>query len=155
MWESAQWIRIPPDELKQKQIYHGDLGGRFAYFRCEQALPEKAHLTVCLTAVSRYRLWVNEQPVLSGPCKGDLNRQYYETVELTPYLRAGKNVFAVQVLFNDPDVARDQTDERAAIYGVVGAGNCHSLAMEGSIFDGDGEIIGSVTTAQACAWRVN
>jgi len=67
MWESAQWIRIPPDELKQKQIYHGDLGGRFAYFRCEQALPEKAHLTVCLTAVSRYRLWVNEQPVLSGP----------------------------------------------------------------------------------------
>lgn len=35
MWESAQWIRIPPDELKQKQIYHGDLGGRFAYFRCE------------------------------------------------------------------------------------------------------------------------
>ena len=153
MWESAQWIRIPPDELKQKQIYHGDLGGRFAYFRCEQALPEKARLTVCLTAVSRYRLWVNEQPVLSGPCKGDLNRQYYETVELTPYLRAGKNVFAVQVLFNDPDVARDQTDERAAIYGVVGAGNCHSLAMEGSIFDGDGEIIGSVTTGQA-DWRV-
>lgn len=100
MWESAQWIRIPPDELKQKQIYHGDLGGRFAYFRCEHALPEKAHLTVCLTAVSRYRLWVNEQPVLSGPCKGDLNRQYYETVELTPYLRAGKNVFAGPVRFS-------------------------------------------------------
>jgi len=153
MWESAQWIRIPPDELKQKQIYHGDLGGRFAYFRCEQALPEKAHLTVCITAVSRYRLWVNEQPVLSGPCKGDLNRQYYETVELTPYLRAGKNVFAVQVLYNDPDMARDQTDERAAIYGVVGAGNCHALAIEGKITDRNGESIGSVTTGQA-DWRV-
>ncbi len=153
MWESAQWIRIPPEELKQKQIYHGDLGGRFAYFRCEQALPEKAHLTVCLTAVSRYRLWVNEQPVLSGPCKGDLNRQYYETVELTPYLRAGKNVFAVQALYNDPDIARDQTDERAAIYGVVGAGSCHALAMEGTIKNKDGNAIGSITTGQA-DWRV-
>ena len=47
MWESAQWIRIPPDELKQKQIYHGDLGGRFAYFRCEQALPDKYRRALC------------------------------------------------------------------------------------------------------------
>ncbi len=153
MWESAQWIRIPPDELIQKQIYHGDLGGRFAYFRCEQSLPENARLTACITAVSRYRLWVNEQPVLSGPCKGDLNRQYYETVELTPYLQAGKNVFAVQVLYNDPDIARDQTDERAAIYSVVGAGNCHALAVEGKITDGYGKSIGSVSTGRA-DWRV-
>ncbi len=153
MWESAKWIRIPPDELKQRQIYHGDLGGRFAYFRCEQVLPEAAHLTVCITAVSRYRLWVNEQPVLSGPCKGDLNRQYYETVELTPYLHSGKNVLAVQVLYNDPDIARDQTGERAAIYGVVSAGSCHALAMEGNIYDRDGKLIGSVTTGQT-DWRV-
>ena len=153
MWETAQWIRIPPDELEQKHIYHGDLGGRFAYFRCEQVLPEDARLTACITAVSRYRLWVNGQPVLSGPCKGDLSRQYYETVELTPYLRAGKNVFAVQVLYNDPDMARDQTDERAALYGVVGAGSCHALAMDGEIKDKDGKIIGTITTGQA-GWRV-
>ncbi len=153
MWESAQWIRIPPDELKKKQICHGDLGGRFAYFRCESTLPEDARLTVCITAVSRYRLWVNEQPVLSGPCKGDRNRQYYETAELTPCLRAGKNVFAVQVLYNDPDIARDQTDERAAIYGVVGAGNCHALAIEGNITDRNGKTVGSVSTGQA-DWRV-
>lgn len=153
MWESAQWIRIPPDELKQKQIYHGDLGGRFAYFRCEQVLPENARLTVCITAVSRYRLWVNGQPVLSGPCKGDPGRQYYETVDLTPCLRGGKNVFAVQVLYNDPDIARDQTDERAAIYGVAGAGNSHALAVEGIIQDGNGKSIGSVSTGEA-DWRV-
>ena len=42
-------------------------------------LPEKARLTADITAVSRYRLWVNGTPVLSGPCKGDLNRQYYES----------------------------------------------------------------------------
>lgn len=153
MREQTQWIRIPQEEMARKQIFHGDLGGRFAYFRCEQALPADARLTACITAVSRYRLWVNEVPVLSGPCKGDCNRQYYETVELTPYLRAGKNVFAVQVLFNDPDIAKDQTDTRAAIYGVVGAGNCHALAMDGPITDAGGQTVGAVTTGQA-PWKV-
>ena len=153
MWETAQWIRLPPGELKQKQVYHGDLGGRFAYFRCEQILPEGALLTARITAVSRYRLWVNGRPVLSGPCKGDMNRQYYETVELTPCLRTGKNVFAVQVLYNDPDIARDQTDERAAIYGVVGAGSGHALAVDGAIMDTEGQVIGSITTGQA-DWKV-
>lgn len=56
MWEQAQWIRIPREELEQKRIVHGDLGGRFAYFRCERVLPEDARLSVCITAVSRYRL---------------------------------------------------------------------------------------------------
>ena len=153
MKERTQWIRIPREELARKQIFHGDLGERFAYFRCEQTLPKDAHLTACVTAVSRYRLWVNGKPVLSGPCKGDLNRQYYETVELTPYLRTGKNVFAVQVLFNDPDIARDQTDTRAAIYGVVGAGNCHALAVDGEIISADGKTVGSVTTGLA-PWKV-
>ena len=153
MQKQTQWIRIPREELERKQIFHGDLGGRFAYFRCEQALPAHACLTARITAVSRYRLWANGTPVLSGPCKGDLNRQYCETVELTPYLRAGKNVFAVQVLYNDPDIARDQTDTRAAIYGVVGAGNCHALAVDAKITDADGRIIGDLTTGQA-DWRV-
>ena len=62
-------------------------------------------------------------------------------------------MFAVQVLYNDPDIARDQTDERAAIYGVVSAGNCHALALEGEIKNPDGRIIGSITTGQA-DWRV-
>ena len=153
MREQTQWIRIPQEELARKQIFHGDLGGRFAYFRCEQTIPAGACLTADITAVSRYRLWVNGMPILSGPCKGDLNRQYYETVELTPYLREGKNVFAVQVLFNDPDLARDQMDTRAAINGVVSTGNCHALALDGDITDPDGKVLSSVTTGQA-DWRV-
>lgn len=153
MWNEVQWIKIPDMELRDKQILHGDLGGRFAYFRLEQELPTDAHLTARITAVSRYRLWVNDQAVLSGSCKGDLNRQYYETVSLTPYLHAGKNVFAVQVLYNDPDIARVQTDERAAIYGVVGAGNCHALAIDGDITDAFGRVIGTISTGKAL-WRV-
>ena len=62
-------------------------------------------------------------------------------------------IFAVQVLFNDPDVAKDQTDTRAAIYGVVGAGNCHALAVDGEIIGAEGKAVGSVTTGQAL-WKV-
>ena len=153
MWEKVQWIRVPAEELERKRIFHGDAGGRFAYFRCEQELPDGAALTMNITAVSRYRLWVNGQAVLSGPCKGDLNRQYFETVELTPYLRSGRNVFAAQVLYNDPDIAGHQTDERASIYGVVGAGRCHALAAEGEILDAAGRKAGTVTTGEA-PWKV-
>lgn len=83
MWQNARWLKVPMEEIKRKEIYHGDMTGRFAYFRCEMELPEKAQLTVDISASSRYRLWVNGSPVLSGPCKGDERRQYYETVELT------------------------------------------------------------------------
>ena len=153
MRDDTIWIRLPAEELKQKRIFHGDLGGRFAYFRCEKMLPKDARLTASITAVSRYRLWINGVPVLSGPCKGDMERQYYETVDLTCFLREGKNVFAVQVLYNDPDIGRDQTDERAAIYGVVGAGRCHALAVDGEIQDRDGRIIASVSTGKSI-WKV-
>jgi len=29
MREQTQWVRIPREELARKQIFHGDLGGRF------------------------------------------------------------------------------------------------------------------------------
>ena len=118
-WNETRWLKLPEEEIREKGIYAGDLGGRFAYFRCEAALPKGCSLHALITANSRYRLFVNGQAVLSGPCKGDLHRQYYEEVALDEYLIEGKNVFAAQVLYNDPYIAGEQTDERAAIYGVI------------------------------------
>lgn len=34
-----------------------------------------------------------------GPCKGDYEIWYYDTLELLPYLKAGKNVIAAEVLY--------------------------------------------------------
>ena len=51
MWNEVQWIKIPDMELRDKQILHGDLGGRFAYFRLEQELPTDARLTARLFPV--------------------------------------------------------------------------------------------------------
>ncbi len=158
MWNKAKWLKLPMKELETKRIYHGDLGGRFAYYRCEVTLPEHAdekqlQLTADISANSRYRLWVNGQPVLSGPCKGDTFRQYYETVDLSACLLPGKNVFCAQVLYCDPDIAAIQTDDRASIYGVIGQRCGHRFVMEGEITDADGTVLASVTTG--CAdWQV-
>lgn len=153
MWEKASWLGISQNELAEKKIFHGDLAGRFAYFRCEMQLPAHCTLSLGITANSRYRLWINEKAVLSGPCKGDRFRQYYETVDVTPWLCEGKNLFCVQVLYCDPDAVERQTEERAAIYGVIGRQCGHRLAVEGTVLDAMGTEIGTVTTGIA-DWRV-
>lgn len=157
MWKDALWLKVPHTEIVEKQIYHGDMTGRFAYFRCEADLPSDAALTVDITANSRYRLWVNGNPVLSGPAKGDLHRQYYDTVDLTKYLTAGRNCFCVQVLYCDPDTAEVQTDQRASLYGVISPRAGHRLALEGDIVNKDGEVVGTITTGKAdwCVWLDN
>ncbi len=59
-------------------------------------MPEKAKVMV--SADSRYKLYVNGSLVEVGPCKGDKEIWYYDTLKLTPYLKIGKNVIAVEVL---------------------------------------------------------
>lgn len=46
---------------------------------------------------NRYRLFVNGQPVCFGPARGDILNWRYETVNLAPYLKKGKNVLAAVV----------------------------------------------------------
>ena len=111
-WDHARWIKIPAEEYQDRKVYARDDGGRFAYFRCEAVLPEKCSLRALVSASSRYRLFINGKAVLSGPLKGDRFRQYYEEIDLTEYLTAGRNVFAAQVLYSDPYLAEEQTARR-------------------------------------------
>jgi hypothetical protein len=53
---------------------------------------------VNISADSRYRLFVNGVSVCAGPCKGDANVWYYETVDLSEYLVDGENVITASVL---------------------------------------------------------
>ena len=153
VWERAKWIGLPLEEIHEKNIYHGDLTGRFAYFRCEQTIYEQASLKISITACSRYRLWVNGKSVLSGPCKGDMQRHFYETLDVTDYLINGKNVFAMQVLYCDPNTVVSQSDERASIFGVNTPLGGHRAAVEGEIIGANGREIGTVTTGIA-VWKV-
>ncbi len=52
---------------------------------------------VHVTADNRYQLWVNGERVAWGPARGDLNHWRYETVDLAPHLKAGRNVLAAVV----------------------------------------------------------
>lgn len=59
-------------------------------------IPERAQFLV--SADSRYKLYVNGELAEAGPCKGDREVWYYDTLELAPYMQKGKNVIAVEVL---------------------------------------------------------
>ena len=77
---------------------HGSGRNVHAYFRREVFLkeaPQRAELN--LFADSRYHLYVNGAFVQYGPVRHYPERPLYDSHDLTPHLRAGKNVIAVHV----------------------------------------------------------
>lgn len=85
------WIRPKNNIAKEKPMRM--LFRRTFYF---DEMPETAKLMV--SADSRYKLYANGRLVEVGPCKGDSEVWYYDTLELVSYLRTGRNVIAVEVL---------------------------------------------------------
>ncbi|BCS33590.1 hypothetical protein TBR22_A28170 [Luteitalea sp. TBR-22] len=74
----------------------------FAYgvyhFRRAFDLPTvPARFVVHVSADNRYQLFVNGTRVVSGPARGHLSAWPYETIDLAPQLRAGRNVLAAVV----------------------------------------------------------
>jgi len=87
-WQ-AQWISHPTVSQYIYGVFH---------FRKTIDLAQKPDAYIVhVSADNRYRLFVNGQPVCSGPARGDLLNWNYETVNLAPYLQAGKNVLAAVV----------------------------------------------------------
>jgi hypothetical protein len=64
----------------------------------EVADAKTARLEVHVSGDSRYLFYCNGELVGRGPAKGDVNHQFYESLELTPRLRSGRNVLAALVL---------------------------------------------------------
>ena len=93
MWK-AKWIWCD-NRLGTTNREH-----ELVYFRRTFDVPadRPCSLVVHVTADSRYRLYLNGHSVSVGPAKGDNHTHYYETVDLTGRLKAGKNVLAVKVL---------------------------------------------------------
>lgn len=85
----ASWIYCSSAPVRDYGIFH---------FRKTFDLPGKpSSFIINVSADNRYRLFVNGQPVCSGPARGDLYNWYFETVDIAPYLNAGKNVVAALV----------------------------------------------------------
>ncbi|MFD0717090.1 family 78 glycoside hydrolase catalytic domain [Paenibacillus sp. GCM10027626] len=72
---------------------------RTCYFRKSFHVPaEGGKLTVHISADSRYTLFINGSRVCSGPAKGDIAHQFYDTVVLDPWLKPGENIISVVVI---------------------------------------------------------
>ena len=86
---AALWIS-PPD-------VPGDAFGVFHFRRAFELSAPPDRFLVHVSADNRYRLYVNGRQVSSGPQRSDLMHWRYETLDLAPHLRAGRNVLAALV----------------------------------------------------------
>ena len=98
---SASWIwsaegshAAPPPDAATPSHY------QVRYFRrtFDVADPAAVHLTVHVSADSRYLFFCNGTCLGRGPAKGDVNHHFYETFDLAPHLHRGRNVLAALVL---------------------------------------------------------
>ena len=86
---NALWIAVPEASQKDYGIY---------YFRKDINLDKQpGKFVVYVTGDTRYKLYVNGTLASLGPARNDSKHWNYETVDLAPYLKEGKNVFAAQV----------------------------------------------------------
>lgn len=86
---SAEWISHPNHSLFDYGVFH------FRRSFNLSDLPETFFVHV--SADNRYKLYVNGQRVSIGPARGDLEQWRFETIDLAPFLRSGKNVLAAVV----------------------------------------------------------
>jgi alpha-L-rhamnosidase len=86
---NAKWIAAPNDNGLEYGVY---------YFRKSIDLASKpASFSIHISADNRYKLFVNGTLVSLGPARGDTYFWNYETVDLSPYLKAGKNSISALV----------------------------------------------------------
>src|SRR4249920_1154516 len=86
---AARWISHPTAPSEAYGVFH--------FRRTFELVSRPEHFVVHVSADNRYRLFVNGRQVSSGPQRSDLMHWRYETVDLAPHLRAGKNVLAALV----------------------------------------------------------
>ena len=86
---AASWIAPPGVPADSFTVFHA---------RRTFDLPSApAHFVVHVSADNRYRLFVNGEQISSGPQRSDVTHWRYETIDLAPRLRAGRNVIAAIV----------------------------------------------------------
>ncbi len=102
---SAQWITCPDAPERDAFVFH---------FRKVLDLPQKPErFLVHVSADNQFLLHVNQQRVGTGPARGDLAHWRFETYDLAPFLRAGRNTLAATVWGFGTRSAYAQVSDRA------------------------------------------
>jgi alpha-L-rhamnosidase len=87
---TAQWIMHPTVQPQE--------GAQVLFRKSFELVSKPQKFVVHLSADNHYRLFVNGKYVLRGPARGDISHWFYETIDLAHYLKAGKNLLAVEVI---------------------------------------------------------
>ena len=108
----GKWITHPfYASLKPLNVFHKQLDTDFSYSHPEDmknkhtlflrrfTLENFRRAKIRITADDLFKLYVNGNFVLSGPVPGYYFSQYYNTVDITKYLRKGVNTVAVQTYY--------------------------------------------------------
>jgi hypothetical protein len=114
----------------------------------EIADPAQRQLVAHVSADSRYLFFCNGRLVGRGPAKGDVNHHFYESLELRPLLRAGRNVLAALVL-DMSRVAHRPTDLGAPCSVMTYTGG---FVLDGVLCDAAGAAIEDLSTD--AKWKV-
>ncbi len=86
---NASWITHPTTSVFDYGVF---------YFRNTFETEDlKSTAIIYVSADNRYRLFVNGTEVSNGPARGTLSRWRYETVNISSYLKKGKNIIAAEV----------------------------------------------------------
>jgi alpha-L-rhamnosidase len=85
----ARWLTVPGASAHDFGVYH---------FRRTFDLPRQpGAFLIHVTGDNRYQLFVNGEQVAAGPARGDLFHWRYETVDIAPKLKLGRNALAAVV----------------------------------------------------------
>jgi len=88
LWQ-AKWIAVTGAPANEYGVYH---------FRKTFELNAKpGKFIIHVSADNRYKLFVNGEQVSLGPARSDIYNWAFETVDIAPQLRAGKNTIAAVV----------------------------------------------------------
>ncbi len=116
---TAQWITAASAPARDQAVLH---------FRKIIDLPTKPeHFLVDVSADNQFVLYVNQQRVGSGPSRSDLKHWRYETYDIAPLLRAGRNVLASTVWNFGSHAALAQMSDRIGFL-VHGQGETEHVA---------------------------
>ncbi|WP_232550265.1 alpha-L-rhamnosidase C-terminal domain-containing protein [Propioniciclava soli] len=112
------WLWLPHDPTDSGSV------ARLARFRSEftWAGASGAALPLLITAVHRYRLFVNGTLVAVGPLKPGPADWFADTVDVAPHLTTGGNVLALEVLTYREDVPGNASLRRGAAPGLSVSG---------------------------------
>ncbi len=138
------WVGVPEEAWQAAQISAGRTTNVTAYYRCEFTVTQSGKLSFIISANSRYRLWVNGHPITSGPLKGDKMRHYYDTLEVSKYLKPGFNCIAVKVIAYPAYESKTQFNQAPLSVMANGAGP--QLMVEGTCKTSKGRVLADVTT---------